>query len=113
MMRAQSRASRMRASSTTAHLIRHSAARTMTSNYYSAGVQASGANNFKIWKTIAGSASSLTAASLTLAVSDVIKFELRGSTLKLYQNGTERLSVVNSELTATGSVGLGWGNVWI
>jgi hypothetical protein len=83
------------------------------SNYYSAGVRSGAATDMVIAKKVAGVVTELASGSFTPAVNDVIKFELRGSTLKLYQNATERLSVTDSAIASTGAAGIGFGNAWV
>lgn len=50
-----------------------------------------------------------------LSDDDKLKFELRGSTLKLYQDTgagfSEVLSVADTDITAAGESGMFWGNV--
>lgn len=81
------------------------------SNYYAAGVyRAAAANDAKMWKKVAGTVTELASGDTGIAVSDVLKFELRGSTLKLYKNGGEILSATDGAITAAGKAGIGMGN---
>ena len=81
------------------------------SNYYFILIHQSAADpDIRICKCDAGTISTLASGNMTLANADVIKFELRGITLKLYQNGVERLSVTDSTFSAAGKCGVLMGN---
>jgi hypothetical protein len=83
-----------------------------TSNYYAAmGYDASAATDKKILKKVAGTYTLIASGDFGEAASDLFKFELRGSVLKWYQNGTERLSVTDSAITVAGKAGLGFGGL--
>jgi hypothetical protein len=79
------------------------------SNFYALLLYGTGSTTAHICKVMGGTPSDLTSALVLTAANDVWKFELIGSTLKGYQNSTERLSVTDSEITDAGLVGLGWG----
>lgn len=82
------------------------------SNYYYGRVLPSlQANDKRIYKEIAGVQTSLGSGDNANTVSDVILLEMRGSTLRLLQNGVERVSVSDSALTAAGKGGLLWGGI--
>jgi hypothetical protein len=86
------------------------------SNYYAAVVRAQSANgqDLVIMKKVAGVVSTLgTPYDGTMSIADVIKFELRGTTLKIYQGASERVSATDSAFSSAGLVGVGWGNVFI
>lgn len=83
-------------------------------NYYGAlTYRANAAADKKIFKRIGGTPTELASGDAGLAVGDVIKFELRGTTLKLYVDGVEILSVTDSALTAAGKAGVGSGNGFV
>lgn len=84
------------------------------SNYYGLVLyHSAAAQHFRLFKKVAASVTSL-AADTTNAVTagDVFKLELRGTAIKVYQNGTERMSVTDSALSAAGKAGLCWGSVY-
>jgi hypothetical protein len=83
-----------------------------TSNTYFAEVYLSGpSHTMAILKEVAGAVTVLDSDTTAVAASQTFKFELRGSTLKLYQNGVERCSATDSSLTTTGAAGVYWGNL--
>lgn len=86
-----------------------------SNNYY--GVQifpaAYATVDTRVFKKVSGSYTVLVSASSDVgwANGDVLKFELRGTTLKVYRNGSEILSVTDSALSAAGKAGVLWGNM--
>lgn len=86
-----------------------------SSNYY--GVQifpaAHATVDTRLFKKVSGSYTVLASVSSDLGwvASDVLKLELRGSTIKAYKNGVEALSVSDSAITAAGKAGVIWGNM--
>ena len=80
-------------------------------NYYVAGVTTETTQTMFIGKRVTDAWTSLASStSFTAIATDVLKFTLRTDTLKLYQNGTERLGVVDAAHTATGAAGIALGN---
>lgn len=79
-------------------------------NYYSAGAYNDG--TFKIFKKVSGTVTELDSFSGSFANGDTFKFELRGTALKLYKNGSEQCSATDSDLTSAGKAGFGAGNAW-
>lgn len=77
------------------------------SNYYYARINTFG-NTLKIIKRIAGSETELGNynGGYTGGNSYTLKFSGTGTTLKAYVNGTERISVTDSDLTSAGKPGL-------
>jgi hypothetical protein len=82
-----------------------------SSNWYGAFIKSGVATDVGICERVGGAAiSCLSGASASPVATDVYKFELRGTALKLYENGVQVVSVTDSSLSATGSPGLGFGN---
>ena len=84
------------------------------SNFYSAGTyQASAGSDKKIFKEVSAVVTELATGDNGLSVGDTFKFELRGTTLKLFHKGVEELSATDSAITAAGSAGIFHGSVWV
>lgn len=86
-----------------------------SSNYY--GVQllsnSHSSDSVKLFKRVSGTFTELDTVDATLATNDVIKLEIRGSDIKVYQNGSEILSASDSSITAAGKAGIMWGMLTI
>ena len=67
-------------------------------------------SNKKIFKRVGGVNTELAAEDTAWAANDVVTFEIRDATKKIYQNGTERASTTDNALTAAGTWGLAAGN---
>ena len=82
-----------------------------TSNYYT--VQILGAahaqNDTKIYKRVAGAWTQLAAVDTGWSIADVLKFEVIGTSLKVYKNGAEILAATDSAISAAGKTGFAWG----
>jgi hypothetical protein len=79
-----------------------------SSNYYVAMLD--GSDAAILAKVVGGTRTVIDGPeAVTAAATDVWKFELRGTTLKFYQNGVERCSASDGALTAKGVVGIGFG----
>ncbi len=82
-------------------------------NFYSAGTyQATAGADKKIFKEVSTTVTELATGDEGWAVSDTLKFELRGSDLKLFHKGSEVLSASDSAITAAGAAGIFHGNIW-
>jgi len=81
--------------------VRHSAA---AATYYAGGANNGDFSNAnrRIWKDVAGARTSLATEAIDVAVNDVLRLEVQGTTLVLFVNGVQRLSVVDAAI-ATGS----------
>lgn len=86
-----------------------------SNNYY--GVQLLPNNHaidsLRLFKRVGGAFTQLGTIDLTIAVNDVLKLEMRGSVLKVYVNGVEKLSTSDSALNAAGKAGVMWGKLTI
>jgi hypothetical protein len=84
-----------------------------TSNTYFAEVWINGPSGYTmaIYKKVAGTVTLLDSDNTAVAATNVFLFQLRGSTLKLFQDGVERCSVSDSAITTTGVAGVYWGNL--
>ena len=71
------------------------------------------AANMKIWKKVADIVTELASGDFDITAGDTIKFEVRNASKKLYQNGVERLTTADNELTSAGSGGVGVGSIFI
>lgn len=85
-----------------------------TGNFYAvSGYHDGAAVRLRLYKKVAGTPTSLGTDTVTaLAANDVVKLEIRGTTLKVYVNGVEKISATDSEFSAAGKGGLGFGNFW-
>ena len=82
-----------------------------SSNFYAAGIRPGSSPNVVIAKMVSGTNTAIASDDVgTISIGDVFKFEMRGTTLKLYQDAVEILSVTDSDLSAAGSFGIGFGN---
>jgi hypothetical protein len=61
--------------------------------------------NRRIFKWVGATQTSLATEAIAIAVSDVIRLEVQGTTIKLFINGVERLSITDSAFSA-GNAGL-------
>ena len=89
---------------------------TGTGDYYSAGVYPNApAADKKIFKTVGGTPTELASGAMSaeIAANDILMFEVRDATKKLYKNAAEELSTANNDITASGRAGFGLGNAWI
>ena len=66
------------------------------------------ASGCQLYKKVAGTWTALGSA-VTIAVGSVCKLQINGSTLKLFDDGVEVISVTDTALTATGKAGIGSG----
>ena len=66
----------------------------------------SGNNNRRIWKDSGGSFVNLASEAVNITAGDVVKLQVVGTTLKLFVNGDERLSVEDSTYSS-GNAGFG------
>lgn len=78
-------------------------------NWYAAGIWDDG--TIGIYENTATVIAALNTGSLTLAVDDVIRFELIGTALTIYQNDVSRLTITDATLSAAGICGHGMGNI--
>ena len=62
---------------------------------------------------MAGTVTELASGDSGIAVNDVLMFEIRDATKKLYKNGSEELSTTDNALTSAGKAGVGLGNLFI
>ncbi len=60
-------------------------------------------NNRRIWKNIAGARTSLASEAIDIAIDDVLRLELQGTTLTLFVNGVQRLTAVDSSIASGGA----------
>ena len=67
--------------------------------YYGGFDQNNSDGNRRLWKWVSTTLTSLASEAVTVAANDVIYVEVRGSTLKLFINGTERLSTTDASHT--------------
>lgn len=82
-----------------------------TSNYYAIVLYNNTPSpNAYIIKKVGGTVTDLGSTTITIADTDEILFELRGTALRLLQNTVERISVTDSDLTSAGKVGICVGN---
>jgi hypothetical protein len=81
-----------------------------SSNYYAFGVDGDTSKTYALFEKVGGTVTVHATAAITMAANDVLKFSLRGDTLKVYQNGGQLACAVDASLSAAGSAGLGWGN---
>lgn len=81
-----------------------------SSNYYAFGVDGDTSKTYALFEKVGGTVTVLSTAAITMAANDVLKFSLRGDTLKVYQNGGQVACAVDASLSAAGSAGLAWGN---
>ncbi len=89
---------------------------TGTGDYYSAGVYDNApAADKKIFKTVGGTPTELASGAMSaeIADNDILMFEVRDATKKLYKNAGEELSTSNNDITASGRAGFGLGNAWV
>jgi hypothetical protein len=84
---------------------------TNNDNDYSAGSRGSN-GPWEMWKRVAGVDVKLGEYAAAPVAGDVIKFEIRDGTKKLFVNGVERISSTNNELTSAGKAGIGSGDAW-
>ena len=86
-----------------------------TSNYYVFIVYGNNSSTFtmRIGKVVGGTRTSLVTQTFTAATNDVIRAEVVGDMLKMYQNGTEILSVTDTDITGTGNAGIAYGTTII
>ena len=85
---------------------------TDSSNYYAAIVyEALAGNDLFIGKKVAGTWTDLASADTDIAVTEVLKLELRTVAKKVYLDDVEKLSTADNALTSVGEAGLGLGNV--
>lgn len=82
-----------------------------SSNYYAALVYKNAGTDLYIGKKVATTWATLNSADTDLALTEVMKFELRGTALKVYLDNVEKVATTDGDLTAAGEAGLGWGNV--
>ncbi|HET7157818.1 MAG TPA: hypothetical protein VFI62_02410 [Burkholderiales bacterium] len=76
--------------------------------YYAGGcdpLDFGGSEARRIWKNVAGTRTSLATEAINVAVNDVLRLEVQGTTIKLFVNGVERLSAVDAAI-ASGSPGM-------
>jgi len=72
------------------------------------GVRFSGANTWTLYSWVAGSVSTLgTYAGDNCTTTQTVKLEMRGTAIKVFIGGVERISVTNSDVTAAGKAGVG------
>jgi hypothetical protein len=74
--------------------------------YYAGGANPldnGGSNNRRIWKNIAGARTSLASEAIDIAIDDVLRLELQGTTLTLFVNGNLRLTAVDSSIASGGA----------
>jgi hypothetical protein len=84
---------------------------TDTNNYYSGGLY--DANDAQIYKKVSGTVTNIASEAATWLDNDVIKFEIRDATKKVFENAVEVASTTDNALTASGQVGMGVGNAWV
>lgn len=82
-----------------------------TSNYYAVQILGTShaQNDTKIYKRVGGTWTQLAAVDTSWANGDVLKFEIRDATKKVYKNGVEILSTTDNAITAAGKAGVAWG----
>jgi hypothetical protein len=85
---------------------------TSANTYYMAGWERTSPGQWRIYKVISGTSSLLGSAADTLAEGEErhVRFTARGSTLELYVDGIEVISVTDSAITAAGRAGLRYRN---
>lgn len=85
---------------------------TDTQNYYFAGsYQGGAAADKKIFKIVSNSKTELASGDSGAADNDVLKFQIRTATKKLFKNGVEQLSTSDDVLTSAGRCGIALGNL--
>jgi hypothetical protein len=72
--------------------------------------RAAGQDMWRLKRLVAGSGTTLASWSESISVSETrsVKLEMRGTAIKGYINGTERLSATDANITAKGKAGLGF-----
>jgi hypothetical protein len=71
-------------------------------------VLSSGSNNAQLYKKVAGTWSTL-GSTVTIADGSVVKLSVNGTAIKVYDDGSEVISVTDSDISAAGEAGLGHG----
>lgn len=79
--------------------------------YYAGGSDVTdfGNQQQRLWKTVAGVRTSLATNATLLIATDLVYVEARGTTIKLFINGVEVLSAIDSDI-ASGNAGIGFGD---
>jgi hypothetical protein len=62
--------------------------------------------NLLLYKRVSGTWAFISSATITETAGDVIKLQMIGSAIKVFYNGTEKISVTDTSLTAAGDAGL-------
>jgi len=74
--------------------------------YYAGGANPldnGSSNNRRIWKNINGTRTSLASEAIDIALDDVLRLELQGTTLTLFFNDSLRLTAVDSSIASGGA----------
>jgi hypothetical protein len=86
---------------------------TDANNYYATGTyRTNDPNDKRLFKIVAGAPTELGSFDSGLAANDVLLFEVRDATKRLYKNGVQQFSSADNVLTSAGRTGLFAGNVW-
>ena len=82
-------------------------------NYYAVEFSDASPNGCHIFKnTTAGGIEDIASAESCFAADgSIVKFEIQGSDLKFYDDGEVKVSGSDSDITATGKAGIGYGNL--
>ena len=76
--------------------------------YYRAVVNAAATNNIEVGKVVAGTFTSLGFRSATWVSGDVLKMQIVGTTIKIFQNGTQLGADITDSSIASGRAGISY-----
>ena len=84
---------------------------TASDNYYAVGFLPPGhaSNDTELWKTIAGTPTSLTSVDTGIAANDVFVLEIRDAAKRVLKNGAEILTNSDNAITSAGDAGVSMG----
>lgn len=83
-------------------------------NYYAAAVYQGTTNLLKLYKKVGGTVTQLgSSVAYTMVANDVVKLVMVGTSIKVQINGVDQISVTDSDLTGTGTPGIGFGNAFV
>lgn len=77
-------------------------------NFYAVRI-AAGTSTSRIYKKVSGTFTALGTAFDGPTATDVVKLQVIGSTIKVFYNTTQKDSVTDTDITATGKAGVGMG----
>ena len=80
-------------------------------NFFAVSMTKNTTAKVRLYKIVSGVSTLLGTSATTPSDGDAIKLGMRGSAIKVYINGIEEISVTETDLSAKGKSGLGWGAV--